>query len=156
MSDIDVATTSRWHPAAAVAAWALPGLGHYLLGQRRRGVILAVTIGSLWLLGLLIGGVGTFDRSEHPAWFVGQMLVAPSGIVGFYYLDSLQAADPAGPTPDEDPAYEPSYGRTNEQGVLFTALAGMLNLLAIIDVAYRDPSDPRYAALAAEDNGGGV
>ena len=30
-----------------------------------------------------------------------------------------------------------SHARTNELGVLYTAVAGMLNLLAIIDAAYR-------------------
>jgi len=37
------------------------------------------------------------------------------------------------------PAYEPSFGHIKEQGVLYTALAGLLNLLAILDVAYREP-----------------
>lgn len=149
------AAASRWHLTAALAAWLVPGLGHYLLGQRRRGLILAVSIGLLWLGGLLIGGVGAIDRTAHPAWFLGQMLVSPSVIVEYYHV-RLRTAGRDEPMPGEDPAYRPSFARTNEQGVLYTALAGMLNLLAVIDVLYRDPRDPRNprhgtAAPPAED-----
>jgi hypothetical protein len=34
----------------------------------------------------------------------------------------------------------PALGHAAEQGVLLTALAGLLNLLAIIDVSYCDPA----------------
>lgn len=134
---------SRWHVSAAVAAWLVPGLGHYLLGQRRRGIILAVSIGLLWLAGLLIGGVSAIDRTAHPAWFAGQMLVAPSVVIEYYHT-RLRSAGRDNPLPGDSAAYTPSFARTNEQGVLYTALAGMLNLLAIIDVLYRDPRDPRH------------
>ena len=50
---------------------------------------------------------------------------------------------PATSPMDPLPAYEPSYGRMNGAGGLFAAVVGMLNLLAVIDVFYRDPDDPR-------------
>lgn len=135
-----------WNPTAALAAWLVPGLGHYLLGQRKRGVILCVSIGLLWLGGVLIGGVSALDRQEHRYWFLGQMLVAPSVAVSYYqgHLKTYAGAHLPGPQNQ----YQPSYGRANEQGVLYTALAGLLNLLAIIDVLYRDPRQ-----LAAVDAG---
>lgn len=129
---------SRWNPVAAVAAWAVPGLGHVILGQRRRGAILGASIGLLWIIGLLIGGIGVIDREDHPAWFLGQMLVGPSLAVDVYH----QQLPP--PLPGNNPPYTPSLARVNEQGVLYTALAGLLNLLAVLDVLYRDPADPRY------------
>lgn len=145
----DTSMMRRWHPAAAVAAWLVPGLGHYLLGQKRRGVILASSIGLLWLIGVFIGGVSVVDRQGHPAWFLGQMLTAPSVAVQIYH-ERLKGAEllrrkqsPVGASTAQA-LYEPSFGRTNEQGVLYTALAGLLNLLAIMDVLYRDPNDPRY------------
>ena len=141
---------TRWHITAAVAAWLLPGLGHYLLGQRRRGLILAVSIGGLWLGGLFIGGVSSIDRSAHPAWFLGQMLVAPSVVVEYYH-HRLRSNGVVQPLPHDDPAYIPSFARTNEQGVLYTTLAGMLNLLAVIDVLYRDPRDPRHRGDIADE-----
>ncbi len=133
-----------WHFAGAIAAWLVPGLGHLLLGQRGRAAILFASIGLLWLGGFFIGGVGVFDRKSHPIWFMGQMLIAPSVLVEGYHR-SLQSPEGLPPRPD-DPAgpYQPSYGHVHEQGVLYTSLAGMLNLLAMMDVLYRDPADPRH------------
>jgi Family of unknown function (DUF6677) len=135
----DSSTSPRWHIAGAIAAWLVPGLGHWLLGQRRRGLILLASIGFLWLGGFFIGGVGVFDRKNHPVWYMGQMLIAPSVVVEGWHR-SLQGTDAMPPRPDvQNIAYEPSYGHVHEQGVLYTALAGMLNLLAIMDVLYQDP-----------------
>ena len=133
----------KWHFAAAIITWLIPGAGHIMLGQKGRGAILLACIGLLWAGGFFIGGVGVFDRKGHPVWFMGQMLIAPSVLVEGYHR-SLQTSglpprpdDPTGP-------YQPSFGHVHEQGVLYTALAGMLNLLAIMDVLYRDPTDPRH------------
>jgi len=94
--------------------------------------------------GFFIGGVGVFDRKGHPVWFMGQMLIAPSVLVEGYHR-SLQSPEGLPPRPDDpDGPYQPSYGHVHEQGVLYTSLAGMLNLLAIMDVLYRDPADPRH------------
>ncbi|MEO1235216.1 MAG: DUF6677 family protein [Planctomycetota bacterium] len=131
------ATASRWNFAAAFAGWLLPGLGHMLLGQVPRGLVLAVTIGTLWLSGLLIGGVSVFDRGDHPAWFLGQMLVAPSFVADATRARLVRGHDGTF-APDDDPPFEPAFARAHEQGTLFTSLAGLLNLLAIIDVLYRD------------------
>lgn len=130
----------RWSLAAAFLAWLLPGLGHFVLGQPRRAVVLGTTIGTLWLSGLLIGGISVIDRQEHPAWFLGQMLIAPSFAANHYRAtlvrDHEGTFDPAG-----NPPFEPAYARAQEQGTLFTSLAGLLNLLAMIDVLYRESRD---------------
>ncbi len=156
-----------WHFAGAVAAWLVPGAGHLLLGQKGRAAILLASIGMLWLGGFFIGGVGVFDRKGHPIWFMGQMLIAPSVVVEGYHR-SLQGPDGLPPRPDDTAGpYQPSYGHVHEQGVLYTSLAGMLNLLAIMDVLYRDPADPRHRGYrtrglepterdAGPDTGGGV
>jgi len=134
MEKSDHCTTPGWHIPAAIGGWLVPGLGHWVLGERRRGAILAASIGLLWLGGLTIGGVSVCDRQGHTAWFLGQMLIAPSWVVDWYQ----QTNKPDGPGPDS--AYEPSFARVNEQGILYTALAGLLNLLAILDVIYREPT----------------
>ena len=110
------------------------------MGEKAKGVILAVNIGLLWLGGLLIGGVHVCDRDDHPWWFYAQMCVAPTW-VGHWYQSNLQlvrSSPAASRVPKIGKAYEPSYGFANEQGILYTSLAGLLNLLAIIDVAYRE------------------
>lgn len=134
----------KWHFAGAIAAWLIPGAGHLMLGQKGRAAILLASIGLLWLGGFFIGGVTVFDRKSHPVWFMGQMLVAPSVLVEGYHR-SLQTPTGLPPRPDDPTGpYQPSFGHIHEQGVLYTSLAGMLNLLAIMDVLYRDPTDHRH------------
>ncbi len=137
----------QWHPLEALAAWLVPGLGHVMLGQRARGVIVGVTILSLYLGGLLIGGISVIDRQAHFAWFFGQAIVAPTLALQWTH----NRLDYGGkPNPVTNPAYTPALGRPDEQGVLFTALAGLLNLLAIVDVVYCDPKGPRRETSQAE------
>jgi hypothetical protein len=146
--DTDTPAHNRLCPLEAAAGWLVPGLGHILLGQRVRGLILMVSILGLWLGGLVIGGITCVNSRDHTAWFAGQALVGPTIAVDFW-----RAAVTGGsiaPVPRQNPAYEPSYGRTNEQGILYTALAGLLNLLAIIDVVYCDPDRRRPPRPASE------
>ncbi len=150
MTDSPPQTTLRF--AAAVAAWVFPGLGHLLIGQRARGFILMGTIGGLWTLGLLIGGISVIEHRDQDGklrpWFLGQMLLAPTLPVDYLHL-KLRSDHIAEfgrlPLPD-DPTipYVPAIGRTHEQGTLYTSLAGLLNLLAILHVSCQPP--PRRKA----------
>jgi hypothetical protein len=92
------------------------------------------------------------DRSWHPAvvehpmdelsdkpWFVGQVLCGPVAILAS--MGSVHAARPhstnagSGDAPMQAAAI--SHARSWEIGTLYTAVAGMLNLLTIIDAAFR-------------------
>lgn len=151
-----------WNLPAAVAAWLVPGLGHILSGHTRRGSVLLVCIGGLWVAGLLVGGISVVQfRSNQGAlrpWYLGQALIAPSIAVEFTH-DNLLSKN-AGQTPmpnDEVIPFEPSYGRAYEIGTLYTALAGLLNLLAIIDIAYREPRSTEHKLpLGAGPSPGGT
>ncbi|BAM03226.1 DUF6677 family protein [Phycisphaera mikurensis] len=134
------------HLLAAAVAWGFPGLGHLLLGRTHRGLVLAVAITTLFLAGLLIGGVAVVDRRDHPAWFISQALVAPAFLVDAHHQKLRDRAVRAVNRPGGEAAvaaYAPSFGRSQEQGTLYTAAAGLLNLLAILDVAHRRPSHER-------------
>jgi|SRR6267142_380909 len=118
----------------AFATWVVPGSGYWLIGQRGRALTVGITIVILFILGLLIGGVRVVEVpagvlsnpvnavSQKP-WFVGQILAGPITLI----------ASSIG----HDNAYFASHSRVNEIGTLYTAVAGMLNLLAIIDAGYR-------------------
>jgi len=149
-----------WNFPAAVAAWLIPGMGHILAGHAKRGTILLVCIGGLYLVGLLVGGISVVhsrnaDGTLRP-WYLGQALIAPSLAVEYTH-DNLRArTEGADPSPyDEDIAFSPAYGRAAEVGTLYTALAGLLNLLAIIDIAYREPRSADHALPlgAGEESG---
>lgn len=164
-------------PLIAAAAWILPGLGHVLLGQRVRGIVVGMTILALFALGLLIGGVralevpgyddegqkivvvngrtssdprhkdqGPWIMRAHPVtelrqkpWSIAQVLVGPMGLAGMAW-SVWASTDPDRTATDDGPLKAPgvvSHARVNEIGVLYTAVAGMLNLLAIIDASHR-------------------
>jgi hypothetical protein len=78
-------------------------------------------------------------------WSIAQALTGPVAMAGAWW-SVWAATDPDGDEGDRDPPGALSHSRVNEIGVLYTAVAGMLNLLAIIDSSHR-------AALAAMDGG---
>jgi hypothetical protein len=136
-----------------VAGWALPGLGHILAGQRKRGAILMITILGLFIAGLLIGGIDVIDNREDRWWFYAQALAGPITLVVDGVHQSLKP-DAAQAVPIDQLPYARSIGRVNELGMLYCALAGLLNLLAIINVAYRvDPHAPTQADDAGPGGG---
>lgn len=103
-----------------LAAWAVPGAGHFWLGRRSKGLIFLVVIPIMFLLGLgLHGRLFPFDFSEP---LVGLAALAHLGIGALYFLASAVgwgAGD----------VRMVSYEYANA----FLIVAGLLNLLVIID-----------------------
>jgi hypothetical protein len=145
----------------------LPGLGHFSLGETRRAIGIAAGILGLFVSGLFIGGIDCVDRRENPVWFIGQALVGPVALAtDWVHQSQLKVIDPRtsqlrsplpnevrGPgaiaqpaKPGERPPYSKSLGKMNELGTLFCAIAGMINLIAIVDVAYHRPRRAPRAA----------
>ena len=128
-------------PVVALAGWVLPGLGYWLIGQRGRAIACGVTILAVFFGGILIAGVrvvqapdmngpgNTFQRVLQRPWFIGQVLTGPLGISAAMISDRLAAS----------PTYRhiETKARLAEIGTLYTAVAGMLNLLTIIDASHR-------------------
>jgi hypothetical protein len=148
-------------PLVALAGWLLPGAGYALIGQKTRGFAVGVTILLLFVSGLLIGGMRVVDssyiesvqqrqererteadqrrynphyappnpiaRTLQKPWFIGQVLAGPVAIAS-NVIATRWGGESGSPF---------SHARVYEIGVLYTAVAGMLNLMAIIDAAYR-------------------
>jgi hypothetical protein len=109
----------------ALAGWFVPGAGHVIIGERARGIIIFLTVVALFGGGIYIGSIGVVDSVNAGPWYIGQMLTSP--------LVSLIAK--INPTVGGLPAY-PSYGRPFEIGQIYTTIAGLLNLLCIINATY--------------------
>lgn len=135
---------SDLRPLAAILAWIFPGLGHWVLGQRVRAV--RVMIG-LWLLiigGLLIGGLDAVDRKRDNLWFLVQMGCGPVTLVADVANQQLLKSQP------EIEQYSTrGLGHINSVGTLYVALAGLMNLIVILDALY--PVGPRDQRDRAED-----
>lgn len=137
----------RWRPELAAATWLLPGAGHWLLGRRDKAVVLFLTVMGLWVIGLWIGGVSVIDRQQDAEgarsrvspWFLAQGMMGCSWGVDYWHqgLKRVSVERFGGPPlPSDKPGavYEPARGRSAELGTLYTAMAGMLNLLVMLEV----------------------
>lgn len=157
------AQTPQFNPAAAVLGWLWPGLGHISIGERRRGRLIMLGVLFLFVGGVLIGGVDCVKIMQHEAaaapgrsrqfvlWFLAQGFCGPIAVV----VDWINPHYPANlPVDwqeryfDEDPEILAKLrviglNKPNEMGTLFCALAGLMNLVAILDVLYFAPKGPR-------------
>jgi hypothetical protein len=104
-----------------LASWAIPGAGHLWLGRRAKGLILLVALPLMFALGLAIRGrLFPFDVSEP---LVGLAAFADYGI-GLTYFVATAFGYGAGDV----------RAVTYEYGNAFLIVAGLLNLLVVIDV----------------------
>lgn len=103
-----------------LASWAIPGAGHLWLGRRSKGIVFLIALPLMFAIGLAIQGrLFPFDFSE---WLVGLAALADLGIGVPYFIASalgLGAGD--------------VRAVTYEYGNAFLIVAGLLNLLVIID-----------------------
>jgi len=136
-------------PIAGILAWILPGLGHIYLGDRKRGLILLVTITLTFWTGVAVGGVGpTVNPRERRLWFMAQFLTGPQSLVAYSMSNKALAAAKVGSS------VSLSHWLNVDVGVHYTGVAGLLNLLVILDAIARSelprPSrrDPRQEARA--------
>jgi hypothetical protein len=128
-------------PLVAVAGWVLPGSGYWLIGQRTRALTVGITIIALFAAGIFIAGIRVVEapnlagsgnlaaRILQKPWFLGQVLTGPVGIVAAWLSNAAAHSDAY--------RYVEAKARLAEIGTLYTAVAGMLNLLAIIDSSHR-------------------
>ena len=103
-----------------LASWAIPGAGHLWLGRRAKGLIFLVALPVMFAIGLAIRGrLFPFDFSDP---LVGLEALADLGIGVPYFIASALG-----------------YGSgdvravTYEYGNAFLIVAGLLNLLVVID-----------------------
>ena len=124
MSDIRAATavrdTSRtW--AAGLLAWVFPGLGHLFLGRRGKGLVLMGSILVLFVLGVLMDSRLQLHLGlEDPLALL--FSAAQMGIGAPYVIARLLGFEAGLVT-------SPTY----ENGNTFTAVAGLLNILVLLD-----------------------
>jgi len=112
-----------WLPAVALG-WLLPGGGHFLLGRRARGGLVALAVILMFLLGLAMRGAMFEPQSGdllttliYWGGFIGNLA---SGVL--YFLTIMLGYS----QPD-------LAGHVHDYGTKFLVGAGMLNILAMVD-----------------------
>ena len=101
--------------------WIVPGGGHFLIGQRAKGVTIFIGVMLAFGLGIYVGSIGVINHAQEYLWFIPQMMVSP--LVKF--LDVVT----------QNKGLE-CFGRSNEIGQIYTSMAGMLNLLCVVNAVY--------------------
>ena len=102
-------------------AWLIPGAGHFLLKEKKRAIIISVTIVLTFCAGLYVGSIGVINPVGAKSWYVAQIINSPIVAVLGYVATTGDY---------------PVFGRPNEIGQIYTTIAGLLNLLCIVNAVY--------------------
>lgn len=108
----------------AALAWIIPGAGHFLVGRRGRGIIVFLTVLATFAVGLLMygpmfhpGGTDVLTRLINTGGFIGDLA---NGLFYFVAVGCGYAQPDAG-------------GHSSDYGSKFLVVAGLLNILAMVD-----------------------
>lgn len=103
-----------------LAAWAIPGAGHIWQGRRAKGLTFLVALPLMFAIGLAVKGrLFPFDLTEP---LVGMAAFANLGIGLPYFIANALALGTGQVT-----------AVTYEYGNAFVIVAGLLNLLVVVD-----------------------
>ncbi len=136
---------------AGLAAWLIPGAGHWLAGQRAFAVVFFVAITFPYLVGVALGGVKYSINAKENVWvFLAEMGVGGYTLAGALISNAI-TVDPA--KPGEYRAFYPG----SDVSQIYLITAGLLNLLAVLDamsrVHYNQPTVPVDAGPLEELRG---
>ena len=134
-ADPDILTSAgggELRPVAAILAFVFPGLGYAVSGELKRGTLVAAGVLFLFLGGMLIGGIDVVDRQQDRWWF---LLQGGTGPIAFAmdWINQNHLKNPGTGVSHQ------SLSHVNEVGSLATAMAGMLNMIAIVDCLWAPP-----------------
>jgi hypothetical protein len=114
-------TQSGWLVLLCLASWVIPGAGHLWLGRKSKGLVFLIALPAMFAIGIgLHGRLFPFDVSE---WLVCLAAIADVGI-GTPYFMAAALGFGAGDV----------RAVTYEYGNAFLIVAGLLNLLVVVDV----------------------
>jgi hypothetical protein len=103
-----------------LAAWAIPGAGHFWMGRKEKGLVFLVALSAMFAIGLMLHGrIFPFQLTEP---LVALAAVADIGL-GLPWLVARMLGMGAGLV----------TAATYEYGNSFLIVAGLLNLLVVID-----------------------
>ncbi|MAE27841.1 MAG: hypothetical protein CMJ87_02495 [Planctomycetes bacterium] len=123
----DSSNASRW----VLLTWICPGLGHWLQGRRRRGVLIFLGLVGLFVLGSTLAEGTNLIRERHFYYWSGQFLLGGPALLAEAFWSRGPVTGPV--------SYE-------DAGLVIGCVAGMLNVLAMLD-AYSP------AEASSEDSG---
>lgn len=104
-------------------AWLVPGAGHLLIKEKKRAIIIFITIALTFSTGLYIGSIGVIDLGEKVAFYVKVAQIMNPPIVLVLGCHTAGGGYPV-------------YGWPAEIGQVYTMTSGLLNLLCVVNAVY--------------------
>ena len=130
----------RRRGAAFFLAWFVPGLGHVVMKEWKKGIFFFCILSASYIFGLWICGWRTVSFEDNPFYYVGQYGSGMTVMLGHAF-----GAEKAFPRADLPLTwYDP--------GLLYVCVAGLLNLvitLGILDIKEKEAA-PKAAAKDGE------
>jgi len=104
-----------------LAGWLVPGGGHFLIKERARALIIFTAVVLTFAIGLYLGSVAVVNPVTGKLAYAAQIMNSPAVTA----IGRITRAN--------DYAV---YGKPNEIGQIYTSIAGLLNLLCIVNAIY--------------------
>ena len=105
----------------ALLGWWIPGAGHLLIGRVKHAIIIFISIAFAFTLGIYIASVAVLDPVNDLLWYLAQILNSPVVILLARFAQNHQLV---------------CFARPREVGQIYTTVAGLLNLLCIVNAVY--------------------
>lgn len=113
---------------AGVLAWLLPGAGHFYLGKRGFAAVFCIAITLPFLFGVAVGGLKKSINPQDNRWlFLAELGIGSYTGIGYVISSRL--------IPD-GPQYVSTFPES-EIAQIYLSVAGLLNVLAILDAMMR-------------------
>ena len=108
-----------------VISWLLPGVGHFLQGRVKRGLIIGLVIWTMFIIAVLSGGAyyPGFDFKDGSLLYLLNIFARLGNGLGFLISFFLTT----------NPIPNVASWATFEYGGRFLEIAGLLNYLAVLD-----------------------
>lgn len=105
--------------AALVLGFLVPGAGHLLFGRRGKAIFYLITVLGCFVLGMWLADWRCVHVEKYPLYLLAQMWVTGPVLIAIAATESLRIT--------QDITYL-------DAGLLFTAIAGLLNIVVLVDL----------------------
>lgn len=117
---------------AVVLGWAVPGLGHVILGRPYKGAIFFTLLAATYLTGLTLLSWHTISFDDNPFYYIGQLGSGATWLMTTVFGDAKPAPNAGWPIAWYDP------------GLLYVSAPGLLNMVIVLNLfqarAKQDPA----------------
>lgn len=104
---------------ALALGWLVPGAGHVLFGRKAKAVYFGVLILILFVIGFWLGDERVVSANRYGLYLLAQIWVGGPTLLALVATQHLRVT------------YDIHF---HDAGLLFTAVAGLLNLVVLVDL----------------------